>query len=58
MKECVQNKKKEIEITYQEFTRGNSQTIAVQQGKKKFRFTFDKRIICDHFTTISYGYVK
>jgi hypothetical protein len=54
---CVNDRKKEIEVTYREFVRGNSQTISVQNNTKKFRFTFDKRIICNDFTTRPYGYI-
>jgi septation ring formation regulator EzrA len=53
---CVQNKSQEIEITYRELARCNMQTIAVEHNKKKFRFTFDKRVVCDNFSTVPYGY--
>jgi hypothetical protein len=56
MVKCINNNKKEIHTQYTEFTRGNSQTINVQETVKTFRFTFDKRIICNNDTTRPYGY--
>ena len=38
--------------------RGNNQTVNVQGAEKTFRFTFDKRIIRDDFTTVPYGYIS
>jgi hypothetical protein len=55
---CVRNKEQEIEVTYRELTRSNMQTIAVENNTKKFRFTFDKRIVCDDFSTIPFGYTS
>ena len=34
------------------------QTIAVENNIKKFRFTFDKRVVCDDFSTVPYGYIS
>ena len=48
---CIKDPQKEIEVTYREFVRKNAQTIAVENNTKNFRFTFDKRIIRDDFTT-------
>jgi hypothetical protein len=55
---CVRNKEQEIEITYRELTRCNMQTIAVENNIKIFRFTFDKRVVCDDFSTVPYGYMS
>jgi hypothetical protein len=55
---CVRNKEQEIEITYRELTRSNMQTIAVENNTKKFRFTFDKRVVCDDFSTVPFGYMS
>ena len=57
LKSCVVDQHREIETCYTEFVRDNNQTINVQQAKKTFRFTFDKRIVLDDFTTLPYGYV-
>jgi hypothetical protein len=38
--------------------RANNQTINVQGVEKTFRFTFDKRIILEDFTTVPYGYIS
>ena len=51
---CVQNKEQEIEVTYRELARCNMQTIAVEHNKKKFHFTFDKRVVRDDFSTVPY----
>ena len=55
---CVKDKKREIIVKYTEFTRANNQTINVQGVEKTFRFTFDKRIIREDFTTVPYGYIS
>jgi hypothetical protein len=55
--QCVRDRKKEISTSYTEFTRSNNQTINVQKAEKVFRFTFDKRIIRNDFTTVPYGYI-
>ena len=55
---CVSDKKKEIEVTYREFVRENGQSIAVKENVKKFKFTFDKCVIHDDFTTTPFGYLK
>ena len=55
--QCVHDTKKEISTSYTEFTRSNNQTINVQKAEKVFRFTFDKRIIRNDFTTVPYGYI-
>ena len=55
--QCVHDTKKEININYTEFTRSNNQTINVQKVEKVFRYTFDKRIIRNDFTTVPYGYI-
>ncbi|CAB3977066.1 DNA polymerase [Paramuricea clavata] len=55
---CIKDKKKEIEVTYREFVRETSQSIAVKEKLKKFRFTFDKRVIHNDFTTTPFGYLK
>ena len=55
---CIGDKKKEIEVTYREFVRENSQSIAVKSNLKKFKFTFDKRIVHNDFTTTPFGYLK
>jgi hypothetical protein len=34
------------------------QTIAVEHNKKKFHFTFDKRVVHDDFSTVPYGYMS
>jgi hypothetical protein len=57
IKSCVSDKERQIETTYREFIRDNNQTINVQPATKTFRFTFDKRIIRNDFTTVPYGYV-
>ena len=57
LQSCVVDQHREIETSYREFVRDNNQTINVQQAKKTFRFTFDKRIVLDDFTTRPYGYV-
>ena len=49
--------KREISTSYTEFTRANNQTINVQKVEKVFRYTFDKRIIRNDFTTVPYGYI-
>ena len=54
--ECIKDKKKEIEITYREFVREPSQSIAVKKTTKKFKFTFDKRVVHTDFTTTPFGY--
>jgi cytochrome c-type biogenesis protein CcmE len=54
---CIKDKKKEIEIVYRDFVRENSQNIAVKKNTKKFKFTFDKRIIRNDFTTVPFGYI-
>ncbi|CAB3977958.1 DNA polymerase [Paramuricea clavata] len=58
IEQCVQDRKKKITTFYTEFTRSNNQTINVQQVEKKFKFTFDKRIIRNDFTTVPYGYTE
>jgi hypothetical protein len=55
--DSIQDKKKEIEVVYRDFVRENSQNIAVKDNTKKFKFTYDKRIVRDDFTTVPFGYV-
>ena len=55
---CVKDKKKEITINYTEFMWANNQTINVRGAEKTFRFTFDKRIILEDFTTVLGGYIS
>jgi hypothetical protein len=57
IKNCVTDREQKIETTYTQFIRDNNQTINVQPTKKTFRFTFDKRIVRNDFTTVPYGYV-
>ena len=57
VKNCVTDREKKIETTYTQFIRDNNQTINVQPTTKTFRFTFDKRIVRNDFTTVPYGYV-
>jgi hypothetical protein len=45
-------------VTYREFVRENSQSIAVKENLKKFKFTFDKHVIYNDFTTTPFGYSK
>ncbi|CAB3983354.1 DNA polymerase [Paramuricea clavata] len=56
IRECVEDPSKEIEITYREFVRENTQSISVQQNMKTFKFTFDKRVVHENFTTTPFGY--
>ncbi|CAB3978621.1 DNA polymerase [Paramuricea clavata] len=56
IRECVEDPSTEIEITYREFVRENTQSISVQQNVKKFKFTFDKRVVHEDFTTTPFSY--
>ncbi|CAB3976760.1 DNA polymerase [Paramuricea clavata] len=56
IRECVEDPTKEIEITYREFMRENTQSISVQQNTKTFKFTFDKRVVHENCTTTPFGY--
>ena len=57
IKKCVENNHKIIEVNYEEkISRDNQQNVFVCKEIKKFKFTFDKRVILDNFFTIPYGY--
>ena len=52
---CVENQNKIIEITYKEnISRDYMQNIVVQDHTKKFKFTFDERVVLPNFLTVAY----
>ena len=55
---CVFDKTNSLKITYQnKITRDKQQLITEQSEEKTFRFTFDKRVVRDDYSTVPYGFI-